>query len=519
MKLEGKTLFLTFFRSVFIALYTVILSASIFAGPIHDAANVGDITKAQQIVARNPEIIEAKDAMGATPLLVAASAGQKEFTEWLLAHGANVNAKAYDLTTPLHWAAQRGNNEIISLLLRNKADVNAKNDGGETPLQCAILSSPHVETARLLIAAGADVNARNILNRTPLLQAVMEMREKALEVLITNGAVVDIFSAVALGDHALVEGFLMRDKKLLLARENGLTLLHIAAAWGQADMAALLINKGLIVDVTTPEAGTTPLHTAASFGRTNVVKILLQKGSPVDARTFNKQTALHLASGPGHEECVALLLDTGANPDARDNKGQTALHLAASGGRNEVIKLLLAKKADPNIPSLLKDMPLHIAVKSGNLQVVQSLLNASARVDARDSKGQTALHCAAYLTVNETNIEKSLLDFGANIDAKDKGRNSPLHFAAKYNTPSVVSFLLAKGASVNSWNWKGETPLGCLMLETSNEQGEVARILRLNGGREYSYPYRILIATILLLSSLVAYVAFCFARRRKGKGH
>ena len=73
------------------------------------------------------------------PLHYAASEGQNEIAELLIAEGADVNAKN-DKTVgyPLHFAAAFGHKEIAELLIAEGADVNAKDVDGETPLDWAI---------------------------------------------------------------------------------------------------------------------------------------------------------------------------------------------------------------------------------------------------------------------------------------------------------------------------------------------------------------------------------------------
>jgi ankyrin repeat protein len=55
--------------------------------------------------------------------------------EFLLAHGADVNAKNYKGQTPLFNARSL---DIAELLLVHGADVNSTNNDGETPLQAAL---------------------------------------------------------------------------------------------------------------------------------------------------------------------------------------------------------------------------------------------------------------------------------------------------------------------------------------------------------------------------------------------
>jgi hypothetical protein len=54
--------------------------------------------------------------------------------QFLLEHGADVNAQRDDLCTPLHQALNAGELEVARMLLDHQADVNLRNEDGRTPL-------------------------------------------------------------------------------------------------------------------------------------------------------------------------------------------------------------------------------------------------------------------------------------------------------------------------------------------------------------------------------------------------
>ena len=82
--------------------------------------------------------LPSRESMKVTPLASAAAAKQTEIARLLIAHGANVNARAASGHIPLHEAAGNGNVELVKLLIESGADVNAKTDDGKTPLDFAI---------------------------------------------------------------------------------------------------------------------------------------------------------------------------------------------------------------------------------------------------------------------------------------------------------------------------------------------------------------------------------------------
>jgi ankyrin repeat protein len=106
----------------------------------------------------------------------------KERTQKLLAHGANVNAQDADGDTPLHGAAQNGTVEIINLLLDKGANPNAKNKLGGTPLMWAAVFG-NDDAARLLLKRGADPSLKDNDGITALGWAIENKRTSTVSLL------------------------------------------------------------------------------------------------------------------------------------------------------------------------------------------------------------------------------------------------------------------------------------------------------------------------------------------------
>jgi len=104
---------------------------------IHDAARDGDLAQVRALLKHNPDLVSTRDSTGRTPLHFAAYEGHEDVVELLLAHGADVNAKADNGETPLHFAARKGYTNVVKLLWLHGADVDAKDNHGDTPLDLA----------------------------------------------------------------------------------------------------------------------------------------------------------------------------------------------------------------------------------------------------------------------------------------------------------------------------------------------------------------------------------------------
>ena len=110
----------------------------------------------------------------ASPLLLAAMAGDRENVSMLLAKGADPNRRMRLIgmfpTSPLIEAADFGDPAIVKALLAGGADVHEKDSDSMTPLHWAVVSH-HTDVAKVLLEAGADVNAVDRFGYTPLLYA------------------------------------------------------------------------------------------------------------------------------------------------------------------------------------------------------------------------------------------------------------------------------------------------------------------------------------------------------------
>ena len=64
-----------------------------FAGPIHEAARDGDLTRVKQLIGEDPKLVHAEDDHHFTPLHWAAANGHKDVMKFLLDRGADANAR------------------------------------------------------------------------------------------------------------------------------------------------------------------------------------------------------------------------------------------------------------------------------------------------------------------------------------------------------------------------------------------------------------------------------------------
>ncbi|MGJ4715883.1 ankyrin repeat domain-containing protein [Leptospira interrogans] len=89
-----------------------------------------------------------------TPLMIAAKEGEYLISEYLIRHGADVNARTRDGHTALMMATFNRYPEIVKLLIRSGADVHAMTLQGHTAWSESTLENRKI-IQELLIKAGA----------------------------------------------------------------------------------------------------------------------------------------------------------------------------------------------------------------------------------------------------------------------------------------------------------------------------------------------------------------------------
>lgn len=109
----------------------------------------------------DPDSINRLNAHHETPLLVAVGANDIKQTKKLVRLHANVNLPDQNGWTPLHDAAQQGNIPITRFLLASGANLEARNSYQETPLIVAALATDNMAMVHYLLKHGANMDAKD----------------------------------------------------------------------------------------------------------------------------------------------------------------------------------------------------------------------------------------------------------------------------------------------------------------------------------------------------------------------
>ncbi|RLU16886.1 hypothetical protein DMN91_010955 [Ooceraea biroi] len=326
------------------------------------------------VAAAAPQLVNAPDAEGHTPLHLAVIAGDTQLVAVLLANGADVNAKDLEGHGVLHWATVCGEAECVRLVLAAGARASTPDLRGGSPLHYAAQCCGAAATAELavpkkvglkvlqtLLEFGADVNAKDEDGRQPILWAASAGSVEAV---------------------------------LALARAGG------SAAAGTCD-----------------KDGLTALHCAASRGHAGCVEALVNLcGSQPDHVDDNGCSALHYAATLGHADATALVLKLGADPNRQDRKGRTPALCAAAKGQLETLKILTQHGGSLHVRTVRGTGIGHEAVASGRIELMKWLAKRRpSTLDVATHDGKTPLHVAALH--GHLDACKVLLDHGARINA------------------------------------------------------------------------------------------------------
>lgn len=385
--------------------------------------------------------------------------------------------------TILHYACQNADVLMVDHLLENKAAIAASGNDGVTPIHCAI-QNPSRKIIDLFTA-----ESRPRLKYVCESQGGPKMRD-------CNGRSPAHWAAI----EGSIDWAEVVKYDVHLKDKFGLTALHLAVIYGQAELLRFLVNKfgSGKDDLSGGQYSSqrySPLHYALVHQKDDMVQILVDAGADIQLPSIDGETPLHLADTKrsvellvekganleaqddrGHtplqhavlhkQEAVSWLLEAGAEVDATDRNGFTPLYGAIIWGHKSVVPVLLAKGADitflsPHDALNAGRSPLQLAVSQGHLDIVEALSDHDREafkkaVLIQNNAGDNPLHTAAY---------RSKLRDGA-IDT----------------SVSILRKLLSisPDTGINVRNQYGETPLG-IALKRGNQ--EFIEVLRQSGAK------------------------------------
>ncbi|XP_057681592.1 ankyrin-3-like isoform X3 [Corythoichthys intestinalis] len=477
---------------------------------LHLASKEGHVEVVAELLQQGANV-DAATKKGNTALHIASLAGQMEVVKELVTHNANINAQSQNGFTPLYMAAQENHLDVVHFLLENGSSQSIATEDGFTPLAVA-LQQGHDQVVSLLLENDTKGKVRlpalHIAARKDDTKAAAlllqsdhnaDVESKMMVNRTTESGFTPLHIAAHYGNINVATLLLNRGAAVDFKARNDITPLHVASKRGNGNMVRLLVERGAKIDARTKD-GLTPLHCGARSGHEQVVEMLLNRGAPILSKTKNGLSPLHMATQGDHLNCVQLLLHHDAPVDDVTNDYLTALHVAAHCGHYKVAKVIVDKKANPNAKALNGFTPLHIACKKNRVKVMELLLKHGASIQAVTESGLTPIHVAAFMghenivhqlinhgaspntsnvrgetalhmaaRAGQSNVVRYLVQNGARVDAKAKDEQTPLHISSRLGKQDIVQQLLANGASPDTTTSSGYTPLHLAAREGHRE--------------------------------------------------
>ena len=381
--------------------------------PLMVVARTGNVASAKLLIAAGADVNAVEEWGGQSALMWAAAQSQPAMVQFLLASGANPDARGAERDwqrrvlseprpkdmnrggfTALLYAAREGCIDCARRLVEGGADIDLPDPERVTPLALAT-NNQHFDLAMYLIEAGADVDKWDLFGRTPLYQAI-DMNTLPTQGSGSMSAIpsLDRHSALDVAQLLLEKG---ANPNIQLKRRppyrnigndrggdrilsQGATALLRAARAGDAPAVKLLLEHGALVDLP-GNYGVTPLMAAAG----------VEFGLRV-TRGRNRTEA-------GVLETMQLLLDAGADIEAKSfvepSVGDTPYEGVNSAARQGNYSFNRRGRQVPSQSAVLNQTAIHGAAQRGFTFAVAFLAAHGSDLQAKDSNGRTPLDLAS----------------------------------------------------------------------------------------------------------------------------
>ncbi len=436
--------------------------------------NIEGVKKSLEIIhASHARLEDIKDSDNQNPLHLSLSLGYMEIAELLIENGFSIDQKNAQGDSALHVYSAAGNISVVQWLLDNRAEVNLKNKRGRTPFFLA-LRAYKADIVEMLLKAGADIAIKDDNDDHAIFDIIEDLT-------------LEIEEKPRLEQACNMVGMLVKaGMDVNMKNSAGESLFMKTCSAKYPDLVQLMLSHGANINER-DNMEKTPLQHAVSSGNIRITELLIAAGADVNVVNQEGETALNIAYENNQIELVKILVNSGADTsqlpkDAdlsfKDENIDKRLQEAAYDGNRELIEALLKRGANVNtVEGELGYTPLMWAsMKDYHNDSVRLLIEAGANLNARNSKGETALMIA--LKESGKRNAELLVDKGADFTIANNDGEIPFALAAWHGYANIVEKMIARGADVNAKCRDGNTALS---LARSSGYKDVVELLLAHG--------------------------------------
>lgn len=351
-----------------------------------------------QMLAVQNQLINSKNKIGRTPLMIAGEMGYMHICETLMQAGSDLFAIDNEGCNIMHVAANNGKIEVLQMFVTQQKLINSRNKKGETPLMLAA-EAGHKSACEVLMKAGADPIATDNDGQNVIHKVV---KFKKIEI-------VKMFAAY---------------KELLNSKEG--------------------------------DDGETPLMLAVNSKQ--CFDVLIKAGADIFATDNDGQNVLHHASREGKNEIVQMFSNNRELMNSQDVLGRTPLMTSIEKGFKHICEQLIKDGADIFFVSdIIRSNVLHVAAKFNSFEIIPMFSNSKSLLNGRDLVGKTPIMEAS--SSGHTLSCQALIRAGADLFATSTGGRNVLHFAAERGCIEIVQMFAMHKQLLDGKDRSGDTPM------------------------------------------------------------
>jgi ankyrin repeat protein len=484
--------------------------------PLHICAETDDLIRVTLAIlnearTRGMKVVNRQSEEAATPLHVAARAGQLGNIRVLLSYGAHPNAYDNGFYTPLGLvqrffaeardeATARSALQAINTLLEHGADPDALQEQTYSPLHIALM---HCSAAKFATAHELVLEMLGCLLHYGTIDSLLLAAPIRATYYPIEGAASSINhnatpAEIAMLTHHVAMQTLLHAK--LFALPAGTALIEAVKA---NDIGKIRESLTMAINLSDTDVyGRTALHWAAAKGHYRALAILLDHGADVTMADMHGNTALHLCILRGHLRAVSPLLECGADFMHSNAKGESPFNLLSirmilmlspvilrylQGVSHEEAAECLLNLATTSVGKMtalsalpLQSKPLNSIIAERSYDVthqVEGILNSNVHiVDTleRDKKGYTPLHLAVYYGLS--GVARALIKGGALLSVTTNLGRTPVMVAARLHNTALLTELANEGADLIECGQQHNNLFHHLLLSEDNLSETIASI-------------------------------------------